>query len=309
MKEKGVLLQVLFAIILMVILATLASADIIDPLNPYNYHSSYETSSIYLTNTTYNGSLIEDYSLNVLMCYEFATNFQGPSELNVSMIDSQNNCVWSSSYNQHKVCSSEGIFSGDYSIEGCNFLYRYPISKASSPYARFVIFVPILNKTFISEEQVLLKPVNTFSAELLQYGDIRINRLDNYTFTPPRDYDESSPWKILLLPLLTIIIECLAGFIFLKIAKTKERIYRILGFVLIANIISWPVALMLFSLTLLVIGLWAVVFAELFAVVFEAFFIYWTNKKFITLNKSFLLSIAINVTSFALGLLILISMM
>lgn len=309
MEKRNVLLSGLFAILLVAILASLASADVIDPRYSDNYHSSYGTSSIYLINITYNGNLIENYSLTALMCYESPTNFQGPNELNISFLDSQNNCHWAPSYSQYELCSSEGIFSGDYSIKGCNFLYRYPSIKESSPYAKFVIFVSSLNKTFISDEETLLKPVNTFSAELLQYGGIKLNRLDNYSFTPLPNREETSPMGILLLPLLTIMIELLVAFIFLKIIKTKKKISRILGFVLLANVISWPIAFIISLTFILFSEMGAIIFAELFAIIFEAFFIYLTNKKFITLKRSFGLSILINIASFVLGLLILILIM
>jgi len=308
MKEKEVFLYGLFAIFFMFILAAPISADVIDPRYPYIYHSSYETSSIYLVNTTYNGDLIENYSVAVLMCYEYSTNFRGPSELNISFFDSEKNCYWTHSYNQYKSCSSEGIFSGDYSIEGCSFLYRYPLSEVTEPDAKFVIFVPGLNKTFISDKEIILNQANTFSAELFQDGNINIRRMDSYSFTPSPSYSEDFPWGILFLPLLTVIIELVAAFVFLKAAKTKRRIFRILGFVLLANIISWPVALILFSLPVLFLAYWGIVLAEGFAIVFEAYFIYWTNKKFITLKKSFWLSLAINAASFFLGLLILFQM-
>ena len=299
MNEKNILLM--FAIIIVSISAPLASADVIDPWG--NHYVSYGTSSIYFANVTYNDGLIENYSLSALLCYESPTNFQGPSGLNVSIFDSVKKCYWGPSYGQYGTCSSEGIFTGDYSLEGCYFLYRYPRTQGEYPNTRIAIFVSDLNKTFISNETIL-KPSNTFSAELLQDGTMNLNRLDNYSVSPPGVYENSS-WGILLLPILTVIIELLTAFIFLKVIKTKKKISRILGFVLLANLISWPIAFIL-SLTLVLFsGLWAIILAELFAVIFEAFFIYWTNKKLITLKRAVWLSITINATSFILGILIL----
>lgn len=59
------------------------------------------------------------------------------------------------------------------------------------------------------------------------------------------------------------------------------------------------------KLLILLSMLVAIAIAEAFAVVFEAYFIHWLNKKIISLKRSFILSIAMNAASFVIGGIIL----
>ena len=95
---------------------------------------------------------------------------------------------------------------------------------------------------------------------------------------------------------LTLIIESMVTLAFLFITKISPKV---LTSVIIANLISLPIVWFVFPPTsndLLVIFL-----AELFAVVFEGYFIHFFNKKTISLKKSFALSILMNLASFFIG--------
>lgn len=94
----------------------------------------------------------------------------------------------------------------------------------------------------------------------------------------------------------TLIIEIFASLVFLSITKTKKKI---LIYVLLANIISIPIVWFLFGL--LKPSLFTAFFSEIFAIVFEASFIYFLNKKINSFKKALLLSVIINIASLIIG--------
>ncbi len=96
--------------------------------------------------------------------------------------------------------------------------------------------------------------------------------------------------------ILTIIFEMLTAFIYLSITKISKKV---LVSVFVANVISLPVVWFVFPI--LQNPFLILVFSEIFAVVFEAYFIRSLNKKLITLKQSFSLSIIINLGSLFLG--------
>lgn len=108
--------------------------------------------------------------------------------------------------------------------------------------------------------------------------------------------------------ILTILIELVVLIIFLRRWKVKKWKRPILSLVL-ADVISVPLVWIIFiglvSRLALIFQLLsiliAVVVAEAFAVVFEAYFIYWLNKNAISLKRSFILSIVMNIASFIIG--------
>lgn len=73
--------------------------------------------------------------------------------------------------------------------------------------------------------------------------------------------------------------------------------------VIIANLISVPILWLfiefrsIIPLTGLLKDLLISLFGEIFVIIFEAYFIYWLNKKIITLKGSFILSLIMNLVS------------
>jgi hypothetical protein len=174
------------------------------------------------------------------------------------------------------------------------------------------LLIELNNETFNSEiiEFLSTKPILSYKI------DINFdNKLSIMPF-PTEESSTTSPGFYFILALsLTLIIEVVIFIIFLRRWKIKTQKWkRPLISLIIANLISLPLVWVIFFFLLIFfsqIFLWtgvsyAIFIAELFAVFFEAYFIYWLNKKIITLKKSFILSIVINVASFLIGGLLLI---
>ncbi len=111
-----------------------------------------------------------------------------------------------------------------------------------------------------------------------------------------------NPYFILAL-ILTIILELLTALIYLKAAGISKKV---LTSVLIANLISLPIVWFVFPI--LQHPFLILVSSEVFAVIFEAYFINLLNKKLITLKSSLKLSLLTNLVSLLLGGTIFISL-
>ena len=99
--------------------------------------------------------------------------------------------------------------------------------------------------------------------------------------------------------IITMLLELLVAIIYLSATKTSKGV---LVSVLIGNIISLPMVWFLFPLMSTIISAFPIfVLSELFAVVFEAYLIHYMNKQIISLKKSFILSILMNIVSVIWG--------
>jgi hypothetical protein len=90
--------------------------------------------------------------------------------------------------------------------------------------------------------------------------------------------------------IITLFLELLVAYFYLLIGKMPKKI---LLSVILANLISLPIVWFFPPR----ISLSWTFFMEIFAVVFEALFIFYLNKNFITIKKSFNLSLIMNVAS------------
>ena len=99
---------------------------------------------------------------------------------------------------------------------------------------------------------------------------------------------------------LTLVIEIIVAFILIRLWKLKSWKKLILS-VLLANIISLPIVWLISIGLFTLLSLAALIIAEAFAFVFEAYFLFWLNKKELSLKKSFILSIAMNAASMIIG--------
>jgi len=95
---------------------------------------------------------------------------------------------------------------------------------------------------------------------------------------------------------ITIILELMVAAVFVLRTKISKNI---LIYVVIANLISLPIVW--FAFPLLGSSILVVLVSEIFAVIFEACFIFFTNKKVISIRNAFLLSIVMNLVSFFVG--------
>lgn len=98
--------------------------------------------------------------------------------------------------------------------------------------------------------------------------------------------------------LITIIIECTFAFLIFLLLKTQKK-KRLLFTVLSGNIITLP--FVWFAFPLIESAPIAILLAECFAVLFEAWWIWIIGKKQFSFPKSLLLSIALNMVSVIVG--------
>ena len=102
----------------------------------------------------------------------------------------------------------------------------------------------------------------------------------------PLDINRAFPVALIA----TSVIELITAYIFLSISKLPKR--KILISVFLGSLITLPLVWFVFSSTLS---------GEIFAVVFEALFIYLVNKDIFSIKKSIILAIVINLASFLIG--------
>lgn len=95
---------------------------------------------------------------------------------------------------------------------------------------------------------------------------------------------------------LTLIIEVLVALVFLFMTKVPKSV---LTSAVKANLISLPVVWFIFPV--LEVFLLVVVLSEIFAVIFEGYFIHLMDKTVMSLKQSFILSIIMNAASFIIG--------
>jgi len=115
---------------------------------------------------------------------------------------------------------------------------------------------------------------------------------------------DSSVWSAFIKALLlTLSLELMVAFVYLKLSKKPSKI---LLFVILGNLITLPVVWFLFPLFLNVGA--AFVAGELFAFVTEAFFLLLTCKKWFKPSGAFLLSFIMNSMSLLIGGLALLLM-
>lgn len=96
---------------------------------------------------------------------------------------------------------------------------------------------------------------------------------------------------------ITLILELLVAFVFVSV---KEEPRSILVGVLVANMVSLPIVWLVFPYLPLHFLL-VILFSEIFAVLFEGYFIYLFTKKTLSLVMSLILSLLMNLCSFIIG--------
>ena len=115
---------------------------------------------------------------------------------------------------------------------------------------------------------------------------------------------DSSVWAAFIKALLlTLALELMVAFVYLKLAKKPAKI---LLYVILGNLITLPVVWFLFPLFLNVGG--ALVVGELFAFITEALFLLLTCRQWFKPSGAFLLSFMMNVMSLLIGGLALLLM-
>jgi hypothetical protein len=233
---------------------------------------------------TLNGKNIPDpaFRATMLTCQKGGEQFPVAfrdliPQLEIDDFDTARNCSWKPAFLVHGGECRDGV---------CHFGYFLPDRF------RLAVYLPSENAVFKSIEVTRENFNSTFEGELLSGGSMVLNET-----TPFIKSDIVSNTKTFLIALLiTLILELLVARIY--VSRTKSR-GKVLGSVLIANTISLP--LVWFVFPLLVTGPLVILAGEIFAFVFEGYFIHWRNAEDISLKKSFVLSILMNLTSLILG--------
>ena len=115
---------------------------------------------------------------------------------------------------------------------------------------------------------------------------------------PPFRRTVSGDISIFVIALvLTLILELLVAFVLLSVRKEPRNV---MTGVLVANIISLPIVWLVFPYLPLHFLL-VILFSEIFAVLFEGYFIYLFTKKTLALVMSMILSLLMNLCSFIIG--------
>jgi len=267
MKNKFAIL--ILALLLYSPVPRLASAD----LGPK------PTADIHIT---LNGQNVPDssFSAKMLTCQKEQSPLGSKDlipQLNIREYDSINSCYW---------MPADLAWGGDCENSNCSFHYFLPSQF------RLAIYLPSQDKVFLSAEVARENFKSTFEANLLSNGSIDLKET-----TPFSQSDIAKNIKQFFFALiLTLVLELIVALIFLSVAKISKKI---LFSVLVANVISLPIVWFVFPL-LKIIPI-AILLGEIFAFVFEAYFIHLLNKELITLKRSFILSLVMNLTSWIIG--------
>ena len=181
-------------------------------------------------------------------------NDRGCEKLVQKIPDNSRGCYW---------VPSQFAFGGKCQNSNCDFNYRIPEKF------RLAVYLPSQDKVYLSDEVKRENFRSTFNANLFPDGTIILQ--ETTPFIQSDLVRSIKPFFIALA--LTLILELAVALVFLSIAKIPKHV---LVSVLIANIISLPIVWFVFPL-LNIIPL-AILLGEIFAFVFESYFIYSLNK-------------------------------
>lgn len=268
---------IVFSLLALFALAAIAKADIAPP--------------VIRVNVTYNGNPVNGtFQAFVLSCINASdANSIGISaaQLNRSEYDPAMNCYWVYSN------TTDGGMCGD---GMCSFNYFPPY------HFKMVFYLPSLNKSFTTDEINRSNFSTGYAAQLHPNGTATFIAVNNYTPIIPIYQNVVALFAAALV--LTLAIELVVSFIYLSAIKVRKK-GRPLVTAGLANLISLPIIWFLF-VPILRAGL-GVLFGEIFAVVFEGLFIYYFNRKTITLKNALLMSLLMNIASAAIGGILLFS--
>lgn len=195
--------------------------------------------------------------------------------LQISIYDSLHACFWT---------TADNVMGGWGENSEVDFGF-YPPSEF-----KLAIYIPSFKKVFVSNEVERNHYVSEYRLDISSDGSAII------TDTTPL-FSTHNVITFLFALVATVPLELLVALIFCSRSKIPKK--KLLQSVLLANLISLPVVWFVFPF--LQIILVVIVLSEIFAVVFEAYFIHSLNKSLLSLRKSFTLSIIMNVVSFLLG--------
>jgi hypothetical protein len=262
-----------FSLLFLFALATTVKADIAPPL--------------IAVNLTYAGGAINGtfYAAALSCMNNTGVNASGvtvPQLTNVSQYDASRGCYWRYNSSARAWCADSL----------CSFEF-FPNSDF-----KMAFYLPSLNKTFITNAINVSNFTRDYGAQLYPNGSATIVGISK---PGPAPVDLLGFFLALIF---TLAIELPVAFLYLRAIKIKKK-ERILAAVAIANIISVPALWFGFVSFLGTPGL---LLGEVFAVVFEGYFVYYFNKKAIALKSAMIMSLFMNLASLIIGGLILLSL-
>ncbi len=234
---------------------------------------------------TVNGQSVPDttFKAKMLTCQTGASQLwdNDPSQLNINEYDSLNKCYWR---------PAKLVLGGDCQNGKCHFSYRLP-SKF-----RLAVYLPSKGRVFLSDEVTRENFRSVFEANVLLDGTIEIQEMSQERSL---FIQIISAKTFFIAMVLTLILELIVAFIYgsITLARTSKKL---LSSVSVANIISLPIVWFIFPL-LRIKPLEILLLGELFVFVFEGYFIHWLNRDILTLKRSFVLSILMNLASLVIG--------
>jgi len=258
---------IVFSLLALFALAAVVKADVAPPM--VTVYVTYDNHSI---NGTFYSVVL--YCVNSSNVSTFGVPVQ---QLNISEYDAAKGCYWE--YYSH-------IWGGECANGTCSFEY-FPFSDF-----KMAFYLPNLNRTFITNEINISNFTTSYNAQLYLNGSATISAVNE---TAPVSWDIY--FFFVMAVVLTLVIELTVAFLYLHVIKTEKK-GKILLTTVLANIISVPIVWFGFVFLLSGLGL---LLGEMFAVVFEGCFIYYFNKKVITLKHAMLMSIIMNIASVVIG--------
>ncbi|MCX6776359.1 MAG: hypothetical protein NTY73_00065 [Candidatus Micrarchaeota archaeon] len=274
-------------ILAVLLLFNLAQADMPAP-PPSTFHIIFNGSNV--TDNVFYAAMLSCYSNTSFVDIKNQTAVKHPGLL-IEEYDASQNCTW---YPSSEVWEEECKNSVCYF-----YLWRAPAGDF-----RLVMYLPSINRTFVSSTVVHNSLSSEFLVNISSSGEVVINKVreisTSYTgYRSPVDYS-TLLWYALVL---TLVIELAASLIYIHVRKLDKRI---LWSVALVNIISVP--LLWFFLTR---GDWmlfcfSLLFGEFAVFVFEALVIFLLNRKRIGIVDSFAMSFINNVLSFIAGIVLLL---
>ena len=241
----------------------------------------------------YNHQKIADASFGAKMlgCYdqelvqnEIEQDQDTVAQLRISSFDADAQCYWQ---------PAPLAWGGSCSESHCQFSY-FPPSEF-----KLAVYIPSLDKTFVTDKITRENFASRYQVELSADGAAIIN-------------ETTSLWASIRVPdfaraaLITIFLELLVTWVFVTVQKLPRK--KILGCVLGANVLSLPAVWFLFPLIDLPEFTVIAIF-ELFAVLFETYFIYHFCKQALSFKRTLLLSFMNNFVSLFAGGAVLVGVM
>lgn len=196
-------------------------------------------------------------------------------QLRINEYDSSKNCYWS---------PDTLVWRRECFNSSCHFGHMSPSEF------KLAVFVPSINKVFITNKIYRTNFKNHYRAELFSDGSAKISEI-----TPILSSDRVSSFAKIFS--ITIVLELLVSLIFLSARNLPKKI---LVYILLVNVISLPIIWFLFPLIKLPI-LAIIVMLEIFAVLFETYFVYILNKQIISFKQSLTLNVLNNLVSLFIG--------